>query len=107
MKAVLSLPHGNTEVKSSQLENSKVPTSERRFSSDDCINALRLTKDVIRVTVSGHAHKIPITPALMQARRSSYAVYTKCMEVEKARKDKDIQQMTKRANEDQDTQNII
>ena len=48
-----------------------------------------------------------ITPSLIQARRSAYAVYTKCMEEEKARKEKDMQQKAKTDNEDQDTQNII
>ena len=34
----------------------------------------------MRVTGSGNAHKLTVTPTLMQARRSAYAVYTKCME---------------------------
>ena len=84
---LLCLAHGNAEVESSQSENIKVLTSERRLLSDDSINAIRLIKDLIRVTESGHAHKIPITPLLMQSRRSSYAVYGS----RKARKEKDMQ----------------
>ena len=80
-KAALCLVHGNAEVEGSLSENSKVLTSKRRLLSVDSINAIRLTKDVIRVTGSRHAHKMPITTSLMQARRSSYAVYAKCMEV--------------------------
>ena len=94
-------------VEGSQSENSKVLTRERHLLSDDSINAIRLTKYVIRVTGSGHAYKMAITPSLIQARRSYYAVYAKCMELEKARKYKDIQQKAKTANEDQDAQNII
>ena len=60
---------------------------------------------VVRVIGSGHAHKKP-TPSLMQARRSAYGVYVKCMEEEKARKEKDMQQKAKTDNEDRDTQNI-
>ena len=74
MKGVLCL----AEVKSSQSENSKVLTSEQHLLSTDSINAIRFTKYVIGVTGSGHAHKIPITP--------SFAVYIKCVEVEKQEK---------------------
>ena len=49
---------------------------------------------------------MPITPSLMQARRSAYAVYIKRMEEEKERKEKDMQQNAKTASEDHDTQNI-
>ena len=79
---------------------SKVLTSERGVLHDDSINT-------IRVTGSGHVHKMAITPSLMQSRRSSYAVYAKCMEEEQERNEKDMQQKTKTANEDQYTQNII
>ena len=75
-------------------ENCKVLTSERSLQSDDSINANRLIKYAIRVTALGHAHKMPITPSFMQAGRSAY---TKRMEEEKARKDKDMQQNTKTA----------
>ena len=81
-------------------ENSKVLTNERSLLYHASINGIRLTKDAIRVTGSGHAHKIPITPSLMQARWSTYAVYTKCMEVEKARKEMDMQQKSMTAKED-------
>ena len=71
-------------------ENGKVLTSERSPQSDNSINANRLIKYAIRVTGSGHAHKMPITPSLMQERRSAYAVYTNGMEEEKPRKEKDM-----------------
>ena len=79
---------------------SKVLTSEGGVLPDDSINT-------IRVTGSGHAHKMAITPSLMQARRSSYAVHAKCMEEEQERNEKDMQQKTKTDNEDQYTQNIM
>ena len=88
-------------------ENNKVLTSDRSLLSDYSINAVRLTKVAIRVTGSGHAYKMPITHSLMQARRSAYAVYTKRMEEEKAKKKKDMQHTAKLAKEDQDTQTII
>ena len=51
-------------------------------------------KDPIRVTVSGQAHMMPITPALMQELRSANSVYTarlaeekKSSEIEKKLKD--------------------
>ena len=107
MKAVLCLSHGNTEAEGSPSENSKVLAGEQRLLSDNSINAIRLTKYVLGVTGSGHAHKIPITPSLMHARRSSYSVYAKCIDVENARKEKDMQQNAKTDNEDQNTHNII
>ena len=86
-------------------ENSKIHTSERSLLSDDSINAVTLTKDVIRVTESRHAHKMLITPSLMQARRCACAVYTKCMGDEKQQMD--MQQKAKIVKEDHDPQNIL
>ena len=74
------LAHNNAEVERSLSENSKVLTGERSLLSDDSINEIRLTKNAIRVTVSGHAHKMPNTSSLMQAQQSAYVVYTKRME---------------------------
>ena len=42
------------------------------------------------MTGSEHAHKMPITPSLMQALRSACAVYTKRMEVEKKQEKRGI-----------------
>ena len=78
---------------------------ERSLLPDDSIHAIRLTKYVIRVTGAGHAHEMSITPSLMQARRPAYAVYITHMEEEKTRKAKDMQQKTKTAKDDQNTQN--
>ena len=47
-----------------------------------------------------------IPPSLMKERRSAYAVYTKRMEEEKSRKEKDTQQNAKLTKKDHDTQNI-
>ena len=52
VKAVLCLAHDNSKVERSPSENSKVLTSERSLLSDDSINAVRLTKDALRVTGS-------------------------------------------------------
>ena len=84
-------------------ENCKVLTSEQSLQSDDSINSNILIKYAIRVT--GLRHKMPSTPSLVQARRSTYSVCTKRMEEEKARKEKDMQQNAKTAKEDPDTQN--
>ena len=67
VKDLFCLAHGNAEVERSLLENYRVQTSERRLLSDDSINAIRLTKYAIRVTGSGHGHKMLITPSLVQA----------------------------------------
>ena len=96
---------GNAKVERSIEELQDTHYSERSLQSDNSINANRLIKYVIKVTGSGHAHKMPITPS-MQVRQSAYAVYTKRMEEQKARKDKDMQQNAKTDNEDEDTQNI-
>jgi hypothetical protein len=64
------------KIERSLSENKKVVTNERTLLSDASINALRSTKDAIRVTASGQAHMMPITPALMQARRNANSVYT-------------------------------
>ena len=67
MKDVVCLARGNAKVERSLSENSKVLTSERSLLSDDSITTIRLTKNDIRVTGSGHVHKMPITPSSMQA----------------------------------------
>ena len=94
VKAGLCLAHGNAGVERSLSENKKVVTNECTLLSDTSINALRSTKNAIRVTGSGQAHMMPITPALMQARRSANSVYTarlaeekKSSEIEKKLKD--------------------
>lgn len=107
MKALLTLAHGNAEVERSLSENSKVLRSERSLLSDESINAIRITKDAIRVAGSGHAHKMPITPSLLQARRSAYAAYSKRMEEEKARKEKERQQRAKEIKDNQDKQEAL
>ena len=76
MKAGLCLAQGNAGVERSLSENKKVVTNERTLLSDAYINVLRSTKDAIKVTASGQAYMMPITPALMQARRSVNSVYT-------------------------------
>ena len=50
--------HGNSEVERNQSETSYVLTSQRSRLSDEYISAIRLTKDTIRVTGSGHVHKM-------------------------------------------------
>ena len=86
MKAGLYLAQGNAGVErslSGLSENKKVVTNERTLLSDTSINALRSTKDAISVTASGQAYMMPITPALMQARRSFNSVYTARLAEEK------------------------
>ena len=68
VKAGLCLAQSNARVERSLSENKKVVTNERTLLSDASIDALRSTKDAIRVTASGQAYMMPITPALMQAR---------------------------------------
>ena len=89
------------------LRRNKLLTSERGLLSDDYINAIRLLKYDIRVTGSGHAHKMPITPSLMQTQRSAYAVHTKRIEEEKVREDQEMHHKAKAAKENQHTQNIL
>lgn len=88
IKAVLCLAHGNAEVERSLSENKRVLTPERSQLTDESINALRLTKDAVRVTGSGQAHQMPITPSLIQARRSAYGVYSKRLAEEREKKAK-------------------
>ena len=93
MKAGLCLAQGNAGVERSLSENKKVVTNERTLLSDASINVLRSTKDAIKVTASGQAYMMPITPAFMQARRSVNSVYTArlaekmSLEIEKKLKD--------------------
>ena len=105
VKAVLCLAHGNAEVERSLSENKKVLTNERTLLSDASINALRSTKDAIRVTASGQAHMMPITPALMQARRSANSVYTARLAEERELKEKSRRLQEKRTAENEEMQN--
>ena len=59
------------------------------------------------MTGSRNAHKMSVTPFLMQVRRSAYAVYTKRMEEGKPRKEKDMQQKVKTSKEDPDIENML
>ena len=63
VKAGLYLVHGNAEVERSPFEDKEVVTNEHTLLSDASINALRSTKDAVRVAASGQAHMMPITPA--------------------------------------------
>ena len=105
VKAVLCLAHGNAEVERSLSENKKVLTNERTLLSDASINALRSTKDAIRVTASGQAHMMPITPALMQARPSASSVYTARLAEERELKEKSRRLQEKRTAENEEMQN--
>ena len=80
-------------------------TNERTLLSDASINALRSTKDAIRVTASGQAHMMPITPALMQARPSASSVYTARLAEERELKEKSRRLQEKRTPENEEMQN--
>ena len=67
---VLCITHTNAEVERSLSKKSIV----NKFCC--LINWIRLTKKEIRMNGSGNIHKMSVTPSLIQARRSAYAVYT-------------------------------
>ena len=96
VKALLCIAHGNAEVERSLSENGKVLTSERNNLNDDTLNALRVTNDAIRVTGNGQAYNMPITPELMKARQTAYAVYVKRMEEERVKKENEKLQCSKK-----------
>ena len=105
VKAVLCLAHGNAEVERSLSENKTAVRSERTSLSDASINAPRTTKAAVRVIGSGQAHAMQITPSLMQARKSAYAVYSVRMAEEREKKGKEKrlkEQMQKEAQEKQE-----
>ena len=64
VKAGLCLAQSNAGVERSLSENKKEITNERTLLSDASINALRSTKDAIRVTASGQAYIMPYHPCL-------------------------------------------
>ena len=61
-----------------------------------------MTKDAIRVTGSGQAYNMPITPELMTARRTAYAVYLKWMEEERMKEETAKLQHGKKEKEEEE-----
>jgi hypothetical protein len=86
VKAVLCLAHGNAEVERSLSENKRVVTPERSSLSPESINALRSTKDAIRIQVSGQVHKMPLPSGLLQSAKVAHAVYKSRCEEEREKK---------------------
>ena len=107
VKALLCIAHGNAEVERSLSENGKVLTSERNNLNDDTLNALRVTKNAIRVTGNGQACNMPITPELMKARQTAYAVYVKRMEEERVQKENEKLQCAKKALEEEEKRKCL
>ena len=77
VKASLCLTHGNAEVERSVSVSKRVLNPERTLLSDDSINALRSTKDAVRVLGSGQAHLMHVAPTMREARSAAYAMYRK------------------------------
>ena len=66
-------------------ENKKVLNNERTLLSDVSINAIQKVKEAIRVRATGKVYQMPITPALMQARRTANSAYVTRLAEERKR----------------------
>ena len=85
MKTCICLAHGNADVERSLSENNRAVTCGRTTLSDGSINGLRTIKDAIKVIGLGQVHKMPVTPALLKAQRSSDIDYTAQKQEERER----------------------
>ena len=100
LKAILTIVHGNADVERSLSENKNVLTKERSLMTDASLNAIRMTKDAVRVIGSGSVEKMPITSGLIRARDLAHATYKKRMAEEKAKMEKESR---KRLQQEKDT----
>ena len=85
VKAALVLPHGNSDVERGMSVNSRMLTGERDKLSEETINGLRNTKDMVKFS-DPQAHRperVPVTKKLLSSIRSAHAAYRQKCEKEK------------------------
>jgi len=85
VKAALVLPHGNSDVERGISVNSRMLTSERNKLSEETINGLRNTKDMVKFSdpQSHRPERVPVTKKLLSSVRSAHAAYRQKCEKEK------------------------
>lgn len=90
VKAALVLPHGNSDVERGISVNSGMLTSERNKLSEETINGLRNTKDMVKFSdpQSHRPERVPVTKKLLSSVRSAHAAYRQKCEKEKEEKER-------------------
>ena len=79
------LPHRNSDVESGISVNSRMLTAERNKLSEETINGLRNTKDMVKFSdpQSHRPERVPVTKNLLSSVRSAYAADRQKCEKEK------------------------
>ena len=79
------LPHGNSDVERGISVNSRMLTSERNKLSEETINRLRNTKDMVKFSdpQSHRPERVPVTKKLLSSVRSAHVAYRQKCEKEK------------------------
>ena len=86
VKAALVLSHGNSDVERGISVNSRMLTAERNKLSEETINGLRNTKDMVKFSdpQSHRPERVPaVTKKLLSSVRSAHAAYRQKCEKEK------------------------
>ena len=89
--APLVLPHGNSDFERGISVNSRMLTAERNKLSEETINGLRNTKDMVKFSdpQSHRPKRVPVTNKLLSSVRSAHAAFRqKCKEENEKRKKK-------------------
>ena len=79
------LPHGNSDVERGISVNSRMLTAERNKLSEETINGLRNTKDMVKFSdpQSHRPERVPVTKKLLSSVRSAHVAYRQKCENEK------------------------
>ena len=79
------LPHGNSDVERGISVNSRMLTAERNKLSEETINGLHNTKDMVKFSdpQSHRPERVPVTKKLLSSVRSAHTAYRQKCENEK------------------------
>ena len=74
VQTCLSIAHGNADVERSLSINKKILTPERTCLSEESLNGLRMSRDV--VSMFGKVADVPVTKELLSSVRQAHKKYT-------------------------------